>query len=245
MGIGVHSMEITNMIKDIQNTYGRKIARAAFELSAIKLEIENPFQWASGYRMPIYNDNRQFLRSSTARTLIAQAFKELMVGFELSPSRIAGTATAGIPHATTLADLMDLPLLYVRGAQKKHGMQNAVEGLESDSNRNVDEEEILLIEDLISTGGSSIRAVETLTQIGFQVPWCFSIFSYGLSAADEAFLSLKPECRYATLLSYDIMVEEALTSGYIEGDDAEDLREWRESPMTWGEKRGFPRVNQE
>ncbi len=236
-------MEILKLIEDIQNTHGRSIARAAFELSAIKLQTENPFQWASGYRMPIYNDNRQFLRSPAARKLIAQAFKELISGVELSPSRIAGTATAGIPHATTLADMMELPLLYVRGSQKKHGMQNAVEGLESGSS--LDGEEILLIEDLVSTGGSSIRAVEVLNQTGFRVPWCFSIFSYGLSAADEAFSSLNPECRYATLLSYDIMVEEALDSGYIQGNDAAALREWRESPMTWGEKRGFSRVNQE
>jgi orotate phosphoribosyltransferase len=235
-------MKITKLIEDIQNTHGRSIAKAAFELAAIKLQTENPFQWASGYRMPIYNDNRQFLRSPAARALIAQAFKELISGLELSPSRIAGTATAGIPHATTLADMMDLPLLYVRGAQKKHGMQNAVEGLESGSVP--DGEEILLIEDLISTGGSSIRAVEVLTQTGFQVPWCFSIFSYGLSAADAAFSSLKPKCRYVSLLSYDIMIEEALSSGYIQGKDADDLKMWRESPMTWGEKRGFHRVNQ-
>ncbi len=236
-------MENTKLIEDIQNTHGRSIARAAFKLSAIKLQTANPFQWASGYRMPIYNDNRQFLRNSSVRKLIAQAFRELLAGLKLSPSRIAGTATAGIPHATTLADLTELPLLYVRGSQKKHGLQNAVEGLESGSRLNG--EEILLIEDLISTGGSSIRAVETLNQIGFWVPWCFSIFSYGLSAADEAFSSLNPECRYATLLSYDIMVEEALSAGYIQGHDAAELREWRESPMTWGEERGFPRVNQD
>lgn len=236
-------MENTKLIEDIQNTHGRSIARAAFELSAIKLQTANPFQWASGYRMPIYNDNRQFLRNSSVRKLIAQAFRELISGLKISPSRIAGTATAGIPHATTLADLTDLPLLYVRGSQKKHGMQNAVEGLESGSS--LEGEEILLIEDLISTGGSSIRAVETLNQTGFRVPWCFSIFSYGLSAADEAFSSLNPECRYATLLSYDIMIEEAFAAGYIQGNDAAELREWRESPMTWGDERGFPRVNPE
>jgi len=235
-------MEIVKLIENIQNTFGRSIARTAFELSAIKLQTENPFQWASGYRMPIYNDNRQFLRSSAARKLIAQAFKELIKGLGLSPSRIAGTATAGIPHATTLADMIDLPLLYVRGAQKKHGMQNAVEGLENGSAPGG--EEVLLIEDLISTGGSSIRAVEVLNQTGFRVPCCFSNFSYGLSAADEAFSSLKPDCRYATLLSYDIMIEEALASGYIQGNDAAELREWRNLPMTWGEKRGFPRAVQ-
>ncbi|MBL7006608.1 MAG: orotate phosphoribosyltransferase, partial [Spirochaetia bacterium] len=188
-------------------------------------------------------DNRQFLRSPDTRTLIALAFRDLISELKLSPSRIAGTATAGIPHATTLADMMDLPLLYVRGEQKKHGMQNAVEGLES--GYCPEGETILLIEDLISTGGSSIRAVAALTQTGFQVPWCLSIFSYGLSAADEAFSSVTPECRYASLLSYDIMLEEALAAGYIQGNDAAELREWRESPMTWGERRGFPRVNQE
>ena len=236
-------METKTVIQEIQNTHGRTIARAAFELSAIRLQAEKPFLWASGYRMPIYNDNRQFLRSPAIRKSIAQAFQDLIQGMNLTPSRIAGTATAGIPHATTLADLIGLPLLYVRGSQKKHGMQNAVEGLETD--RAPGDEEVLLIEDLISTGGSSIRAVEVLRQSGFQIPWCFSIFSYSLSAANDAFSSLKPDCRYASLLSYDIMIEEALDSGYIGDNEAAELREWRRSPMTWGEKRGFPRKLQE
>lgn len=229
----------TNAIEQIQQEYGRIIARAAFELNAIRLQPADPFRWASGYRMPLYNDNRQFLRSPAMRKTIGEAFLALISALELKPAAIAGTATAGIPHATTLADLTELPLMYVRSSKKGHGLQNAVEGIEPGTK--LSGEEVVLIEDLISTGGSSIGAVNTLREIGASVPYCLSIFSYGLKKAEAAFSELTPSCEYLSLLTYDILLEEADRAGCIDNAGAEALQEWRAAPFSWGEKRGFPK----
>jgi len=230
-------------IAEIQRTYGTFLAKAAFELRAIRLQPDNPFTWASGYRMPIYNDNRQFLRSPEIRGTIAEAFMKLAEVLSFKPDRIAGTATAGIPHAATLADRMNLPMLYVRSQKKGHGLQNAIEGVEPETR--LDGEQVLLIEDLISTGGSSISAVKALQGIGAAVDYCFSIFTYGLPAAADAFLTINPACQYISILTYDTMLETAAAEGYISMSEMQELQAWRTSPMTWGEERGFPQIKEQ
>lgn len=228
-------------IAEIQNYYGPKLAKAALSLGAIKLSPEAPFIWASGFRMPIYNDNRQFLAVPEYRALIRDAFADMVEALGISDvDNISGTATAGIPHATTLADKLGKPMSYVRSSAKDHGMGNQIEGLAGGS---FNGKKVLLIEDLISTGSSSIKALEAIRQADGVCDTCLAIFTYGLSKAADAFTALTPQCTVYTILDYDTMLKTALADGYISEENAESLRQWRESPFTWGEKHGFPKEN--
>ncbi len=232
-------MGFQEQLSELRSDIGAELARRGLELGAIRLNTKDPFQWASGYRMPIYNDNRTYLQDPHARNQIALGFSQILDILSCEPNWIAGTATAGIPHATTLADLRKLPLCYVRGSAKGHGLQQAIEGLgRADS---FQQDTVVLIEDLISTGGSSLRAVEALRSAGAQVPCCLSVFSYGLDAAEEAFGALEEPCRAIPILLYEDLIALAADLGYIDGEDAEALGEWRKDPFGWGEKRGFPR----
>lgn len=216
----------------------RELANISLSTGSIRLRPDAPFRWASGYYMPIYNDNRMLLASAAHRGFVADAFQAMVKESGIAFDVIAGTATAGIPHATTLADRLGLPLVYVRGAAKGHGMGRRIEGAAGEdalSGRTV-----LLVEDLISTGGSSIAAVQALREAGALVPLCAAIFSYGLEKAEEAFASLDPPCRCLPILDYDVLVREALGGGYIDAEGERRLREWREAPFEWGLKYGFP-----
>ena len=226
-------------LEEITNYYGPQLAKAALELGAIRLQISNPFRWASGYRMPIYNDNRQFLASSKYRALICDAFSDMIDSLGLKVDNIAGTATAGIPHATSLADRLNKPLSYVRSGNKDHGLGHQIEGLGKDGSYH--NANVLLIEDLISTGSSSIKAVEAIRAAEGNVTECLGIFTYGLQKSVDAFAALEPECTFHTILTYDQMVKTAEEIGYISAEEAEALHEWRKDPFGWGEKRGFPR----
>jgi orotate phosphoribosyltransferase len=225
-------------VETIQRSAGRYLARHALKLGAVKLRPEQPFQWASGYYMPIYNDNRLFLGSPFLRRHIAEAFRDLCRAAGLQPAAVAGTATAGIPHAATLADLMQLPLMYVRSSQKTHGMQNQIEGIPRD--QPLDGTEILLIEDLISMGGSSIAALSALRARGASVSSCFAIFSYQTASSQAAFAQLDPPCRLITILNYDLLLSVAAEEGYIDAQELKLLSQWREDPLGWGEKQGYP-----
>ena len=156
------------------------LASRALELNAIKLQPNDPFTWTSGYRMPIYNDNRLFLGDAADRKTIASGFAEVIRESGISFDVIAGTATAGIPHATTLADTLQAPLVYVRAQAKGHGLQNRIEGPLASG------QSVLLIEDLVSTGKSSISAVQALRDAGATVTHCLAIFSYGFGASADA-----------------------------------------------------------
>ena len=226
-------------ITEIQQEYGPKLAKAALDLGAIKLRPEAPFTWASGYRMPIYNDNRQFLAVPGYRALIRDAFAGMVEALGLQDvDNIAGTATAGIPHAVTLADKLGKPMSYVRSSAKDHGMGKQIEGLTSGG---YEGKKVLLIEDLISTGSSSIKALEAIRAAQGDCGVCLAIFTYGLDKAAEAFAALDPVCSVYTILDYDTMVRTALAEGYIGDADAESLRQWREAPFVWGEAHGFPK----
>ncbi len=226
-------------LNEITGYYGSLLAKGALELGAIRLSPADPFTWASGYRMPIYNDNRQFLAVPKYRALIRDAFADMLSSLEFNPDNIAGTATAGIPHATSLADMLYKPLSYVRSSSKDHGLGQQIEGL--GRNGSYEGKKVLLIEDLISTGSSSLKAVEAVRAADGDCTLCLAIFTYGLSAAEEGFAALTPECSFHTILSYDVMVKTAEEIGYISSSDADALHEWRIDPFGWGEKRGFPR----
>ena len=222
-------------IQKVQNTWAPLLVKTALEMEAIKLSIDEPFTWASGYKMPIYNDNRKFLQSYNSRYQIVRAFYELLNAIGFYPKHIAGTATAGIPHATSLADFMHLPLSYVRQSNKTHGLCNVIEGLSKEGSYN--NQDVLVLEHLISTGMSSINACQAVRDAGGKVPYCFAIFSYGMEKASQAFNALTPPCTPITIITYDFMIEEACKIGYINEKEKISLKEWKASPFTWWEDR--------
>ncbi len=241
----------------MERDYGKEIAKAGLEINAIKLRPDNPFIWASGFRMPIYNDNRMFLGDSRHRRLIADGFNDLMNSTKESNrdiyfSIIAGTSTAGISPATTLADtyLVTKPMIYVRDKPKDHGLKNQIEGIDAESD--LEGKRVLLIEDLISTGGSSARAVQAIRDANGVCEHCFSIFNYGFDKASRIFKGeedydkkgnkLESPCEVKSLLTYDTLLGVAKETGYINDQQVEMLAEWRADPFGWGEKHGFPKV---
>ncbi|MEK6889935.1 MAG: orotate phosphoribosyltransferase [Nanoarchaeota archaeon] len=232
------------------NRNAENLARISLEIGAIKLRPQKPFQWASGYMMPVYNDNRMLLGKSEHRKLISDGFYEIIQAYNILPDFIAGTSTAGIPHATTLADRMKLPLVYVRDKPKEHGMRNRIEGI--DAERDLEGREGLLIEDLVSTGGSSVSAVQALRDANGNLNTCLSIFSYGFKEAEEMFAGNRPydkeenelntPCGIISLLNYDTLLRVGVETGKIKEDQVRLLEEWRADPWNWGANHGFPKV---
>jgi orotate phosphoribosyltransferase len=219
---------------------GRAIARLGLEIGAIKLRPDDPFRWASGYRMPVYNDNRMFLFHPQARRTIAKGFAALIEERKIAPDVVAGTATAGIPHGALLADLLSLPYIYVRDKPKAHGLRNRIEGLDADSD--LGGRRVVVIEDLISTGGSSAQAVQAVRDANGIGNWCLSIFGYGLERAAEQFAGLDPPCEFESLLTFPVLLDEARGGGFLAPEQIVLLEAWRKDPFGWGERNGFPRV---
>lgn len=202
-----------------------EVAQRLLQINAVKLNPQNPFTWASGIKSPIYCDNRLVLSFPAVRSFVIQAFVEKTLAFEPFDI-VAGVATAGIPHGALLADRLEKPFIYVREKAKSHGRQNQIEG-------NIWEgAKVLLIEDLISTGGSSLKAVETLREAGCEVVGVLAIFSYGFQKAEDVFNAA--HCPFDTLSNYNVLVEKAMDMQYISPNDLETLQNWRISPSTWG-----------
>jgi orotate phosphoribosyltransferase len=212
-----------------------ELASIALDIGAIELRPKEPFTWVSGYRMPIYNDNRLLLGQFAHRRLVAEGFAGLMERHELAPDVIAGTATAGIPFGTTLADRLQLPFIYIRSSEKGHGREKRIEGVLNAG------ESAVLVEDLISTGGSSVSALKSVREAGGKIDSCVAIFSYGFSEAAEKFR--ESGAKYYPLFTLDTLIEVALSRKFISSEDAKGLEEWRSEPFLWGEKRGFPKAN--
>jgi len=210
------------------------ITQAAFESGAIRLDEKSPFTWASGYRMPIYNDNRQLLQSPLIRKVI-KAGLILTIGEDAMAAAdvIAGVATAGIPHATTLADHCELPLAYVRSSAKDHGMGRQIEGASVKGKR------VILVEDLISTGGSSVAAAVAVREAGATNVTCVSVFSYGFPKAEQAFKEQAIEAY--SILDLPILVDIAEKATLAAPETIASIRQWMADPFTWGEKNGFPK----
>ena len=220
-----------------KTSYSEQIAKKALEMGAIRLSPQKPFCWASGYYMPIYNDNRTLLGDSGTRKMIASAFSEILSSIGFDPDNIAGTSTAGIPHATTLSDMLNKPPTYIRSSGKDHGLKNQIEGL--GRAKGYEGKKVLLIEDLISTGMSSIKAVKAIQEAEGLVPYCLAIFSYGTEEGKKAFRDLDPVCTPLTILDYDYVISIAEKTGYISSEEKEILSDWSSSPFTWGEKHGW------
>ena len=209
-------------------TIAESIARVALEIGAIRINAQQPFTWASGYKMPIYNDNRLLLGNAQNRTLVSKGFQGLLKKCSIDVEVIAGTATAGIPYATTLADLLQVPMIYVRSASKSHGMGNKIEGILKKN------QQVLVIEDLISTGGSAVNALTTVREAGGIVDHCFSIFSYGFPESLEKFKSAS--CQVHSILDFSELLRVAQSTQDIASNDIQTLQSWQESPFKWGNK---------
>lgn len=202
-----------------------KVAEFLLQIKAIKLQPEQPFTWASGWKSPIYCDNRKTLSYPQIRTFIRQQYVSVINENFGKPDVIAGVATGGIAQGALVAQDMGLPFVYVRSEAKKHGLTNMVEGVVEKG------QNVIVIEDLISTGGSSIKAVEALREMGCNVKGMVAIFTYGF---DEAVTNLKnANCPLFTLSDYNSLIEVALKHKYITEKDLESLKEWRINPSVW------------
>ncbi len=227
--------------------YARTIANTALKIKSIKLNPENPFTWASGYRMPIYNDNRMFLRNYNHRLLIINGFVNLIEIIDTfnqnyrEQKEIAGTSTAGIPWATLLAQRLRLPMIYVRDKSKDHGLKNQIVGIDSESDLNGSN--VILIEDLISTGGSSVNAVQTIRNANGVCNYCLSVFNYGLDKAVNEFNRLNPRCNVKSILTYNTLLDVVKEENYVNESQIKALEEWRIDPFGWGENHGFPKID--
>lgn len=205
-----------------------KIAEFLLQVKAIKLQPNEPFTWASGWKSPIYCDNRVTLSHPTIRTYIRQSLTALIETEFSKAEVIAGVATAGIPQGVLVAQDLGLPFVYVRSAPKSHGMTNMIEGEIREGQK------VVVIEDLISTGSSSLKAVEALRAAGCEVIGMASIFTYGFDIAEQNFKDAN--CTYSSLCNYEMLIQQALSSGYyITEKDLGSLKEWRKNPENWGQ----------
>lgn len=211
--------------------FAQQLAKISLEIGAIKINYKNPFTWASGYRMPIYNDNRLLLGQADHRNLIAEGMKAIIEKKGVRVDTVAGVATAGIPHAVSLANLMKLPLIYARSAPKEHGLNNQIEGILKPG------QQVVVVEDLISTGGSALKAVDNVREAGGVVEHCLGIFSYGFPETKERFE--KSQCQLHTLLNLDSLLQLAVKEGYIASEEKQGVDTWRQNPFEWEKQQGF------
>ncbi len=202
-----------------------KVASDLLQIKAIKLNKDNPFTWSSGWKSPIYCDNRLSLSYPEIRTQIKNALAEAAKIKYPGLEAIAGVATAGIPQGALLADALDVPFVYVRAKAKGHGMENLIEGKVSPGQK------VVLVEDLVSTGGSSLKAAEALKKAGMEVMGMLAIFTYGFPLAAKNFedAGILLHC----LSDYSTMLQIAIGQGYITEKDVESLEQWRSDPSTW------------
>jgi len=206
----------------------KKTAEYLLQIKAIKLQPSNPFTWASGWKSPIYCDNRKTLSFPEVRTFIALSFAEMARKLYPDAEMIAGVATGAIAHGALAADKLGLPFIYVRSGAKEHGLGNQIEGYYEKGQK------IVVIEDLISTGGSSLSAVKALREAGCEVLGMVAIFTYEFQKAADGFAAEK--CKLDTLSNYSVLIETAVNTGYINETEVDTLKEWRRDPSVWGIK---------
>jgi len=201
-----------------------KVADFLLQINAVKLQPSNPFKWASGWNSPIYCDNRKILAYPKIREFIKNEFISLIKEFD-TPTCIAGVATGGIAIGAIVAEELGLPFCYVRSESKSHGMKNNIEG---DLKL---EDKVFVIEDLISSGKSSIKAVRDLKEFGVEITGLGAIFTYGFEVSENNFS--EESCSFKTLSNYSSLLETALKNNYISNEELETLVKWRNSPSTW------------
>jgi orotate phosphoribosyltransferase len=203
-----------------------KVADYLLQIKAIKLQPSNPFTWASGWKSPIYCDNRKTLSFPEVRSFIRDAFVFTVRDLYPDTDIIAGVATGAIAHGVLVAEKLGLPFVYVRSEAKTHGLGNQIEGYYEKGKK------VVVIEDLISTGGSSLSAVRALRKAGCEVLGMVAIFTYGFRKSEEQFTS--EGCDLSTLSNYNTLIECAVRSGYIGDTEIHTLQQWRTDPSVWG-----------
>ena len=207
------------------NIVAREVAEYLLEIKAVVLNPSQPFTWTSGIKSPIYCDNRKTLSFPKVRTFIKTSFADILTDEFKHADVIAGVATAGIPHGALVADVLNLPFVYVRDKPKGHGLENQIEGkLEKG-------QKVFVIEDLISTGGSSLKAVEALREAGAEVLGLGEIFTYGFEKAVKAFEAA--DCKFFTLSNYEILLDKAIEDNYVKEAEKEELIQWYKDPESW------------
>lgn len=209
----------------INDSFSRELAALLLDINAVILRPNNSFTWSSGWHSPIYCDNRLTLRYPEIRKAINREFTKFISENYPETDVITGTATAGIPHASWVADNLDKPMAYVRAKAKAHGMGNQIEGGVRKG------ESTVVIEDLISTGGSAISVIEALQFVGAKVDAVLSIFTYGFDQANKRFSKINVPVY--TLTDYKTLINVALEKDFITGDDLELLSSWRDDPSVW------------
>jgi len=202
-----------------------KVAKFLLQINAIKLNLKTPYTWASGWKSPIYCDNRITLSYPAIRNFIRQQFVKIITENFGDIDVIAGVATGGIAHGVLVAQEMGLPFAYVRSTAKGHGLSNKVEGIIRSG------QSVIVIEDLISTGGSSLQAVSALRETGANVKCLAAIFTYGFSVADTSFK--QANCPVFALSNYEYLLKQACADNYIREEDLAVLSKWRENPENW------------
>jgi orotate phosphoribosyltransferase len=212
-------------MKSYNTETASQVAEFLLQIKAVKLQPDTPFTWASGWKSPIYCDNRKTLSYPKVRTYIRQQYINSILEKFGKPDVIAGVATGGIALGALVAQDMGLPFVYVRSEAKKHGLSNVIEGVVESG------QSVVVIEDLISTGGSSLKAVEALRAAGCNVKGMVAIFTYGFKVANDNFR--KAKCSVTTLCDYSILIKQAVKSNYITENDLKSLEEWRENPEEW------------
>ena len=202
------------------------IAEHLLSIKAVSLKPNDPFTWSSGLKSPIYCDNRLTMSYPSVRKEIAQGLAELIQENFPDANVIAGTATAGIPHAAWVSEILDLPMVYVRSSAKGHGKGNQIEGIVQEGDK------VVVVEDLISTGGSSIKCVQALREAGCVVRGVVSIFTYELEKASTAFM--EEDVPYYSLTDFTTLTEAAKDKEYILEEELANLRQWKTNPEEWG-----------
>ncbi|MFO8087587.1 MAG: orotate phosphoribosyltransferase [Bacteroidales bacterium] len=204
-----------------------KTAEFLLQIKAIKLNNSNPFTWASGWKSPIYCDNRKTLSYPIIRTYMRQQISMIIQEEFGDVDVIAGVATGGIAIGALVAQELGKPFVYVRSSQKSHGLENKVEGVVESG------QSVVVVEDLISTGNSSLNAVKALRRLDCKVNGMVAIFSYNFEVAKNNFE--KENCKLFTLSDYEALLDHAVDSGYIRNEELSSLSEWRRNPESWGQ----------
>lgn len=204
----------------------RQIAEKLLQINAIQLNIQNPFTWSSGWKSPVYCDNRRILSFPFTRDVIKSEMSNLIFETFSEAEVLAGVATGGIAHGALVADQIKLPFSYIRSKAKGHGLGNRIEGVIEKGDK------VVVVEDLVSTGGSSLEACKAVQEIGADVIGLVSVFTYGFSVSEEAFE--KAGIPFYSLSNYPEMIEEAKDRGLVSEEQMTSLSEWRKNPSEWG-----------
>jgi len=209
----------------INKETSKKIASLLLEIEAIKINTKSPFKWSSGWNSPIYCDNRLSLSYPEIRDYIKEKLAGKISNIFIGVEAIAGVATAGIPQGALVADNLKLPFIYVRSKPKGHGMENLIEGKITKGQK------IVILEDLVSTGGSSLKAAEALRSVGFEILGMIAIFTYGFNLAEKNFKNA--DIQLVTLCDYPTLLEQALIHNFIKEEDLVSLKAWGVDPENW------------